>query len=251
MDPAVAARFQIAKMEGLLEVAVEQGAVMLSRQMRGMMNDMLVMGGNARARGFRLEGYGVFFDVEVPPVSQSVLWSYRVLERDSGGVHVALEALKNHLKTVSDPAQRRELDQAIRSLELQVTPMSASVLDRERRSGQTRSGERVAVQVAEPQEPASPPQPVSAAQDPNAAYTNQVKDAIVDTMLDYSQALTIGSDEFLTVAARADQARTFPGVDPYDPMTIVIRVRGRDLSDFRAGRISRDDALKRVEVREY
>ena len=33
--------------------------------------------------------------------------------------------------------------------------------------------------------------------------------------------------------------------------TRVIRLRGSDLADFLAGRISREDALKRIEVREF
>jgi hypothetical protein len=250
MDPVVAARFQLAKMEGLLEVAVEHGAVMLSRQWRSAMPDMLMMGGSARARGFRLDGYGVFFDVEVPALRQSVMWSWRVLERDAGGTNMALEALKGHLKTVTDPAARRELDQAIRTLELQVSPLSASVLERERAQTTPPPGDRVAVQVAEspaPRVPVDQPGP----ENPSEAYTAQVKSALIDTMLDDSHALAVGAEEFLTVAARDNQSRTMPGSDPYETMTIIIRVKGRDLADLRAGRISREEALKRVEVREY
>ncbi|MEW5983532.1 MAG: hypothetical protein AB1806_14355 [Acidobacteriota bacterium] len=248
MDPQMAARFELAKMEGLLEVAVEQGTVMLSRQLRGVMSEMLMTGGTARARGFRLEGYGVFFDVEIPSVSQSIMWSWRVLERDSGGAAMALEALRNHIETVTDPEARRDLDQALRMIELRVSPLSASVLERERAQSATRPGDRVAVQVADL--PASKDER-QLPENPSAAYTMQVKNSLIDTMLDYSQALSVGPDEFLTVAARDSQARTFPSSGPYDLITIIIRVKGSDLMDFRAGRISREEALKRVEVREY
>ncbi len=248
-DPLMAARIQLARMEGLLEVAVEHGAVMLSRQFRGAMPGMLMMGGTARARGFRLDGYGVFFDVEVPALSQSMMWSWRVLERDTGGAASALETLKGLLNTVSDPAARRDLDQAIRTLELRVSPLSPSVLDRARGEDAAKPGERVAVQVEEA--PAPPLAGSAGPEDPSVAYTQQVRDALIDTMLDYSQALTIGPDEFLTVAARDNQSRAMPGGDPYDTMTIIIRVSGRDLAEFRAGRISREETLARVQVREY
>ncbi len=92
------------------------------------MSQMMLLGGDARARGFRLDGFGIFFDVDVPAMRQSVVWSWRMLDLTGGGAAGAIEELKAHLKTVSDPAQRRTLDQAIRQLELQLGP-SASVAD--------------------------------------------------------------------------------------------------------------------------
>jgi hypothetical protein len=106
------------------------------------------------------------------------------------------------------------------------------------------------VQVAESPAPRVPVDQ-QGPEDPNEAYTAQVKSALIDTMLDDSHALAIGAEEFLTVAARDNQSRTMPGSDPYETMTIIIRVKGRDLAEFRAGRISREEALKRVGVREY
>ena len=53
-------RFQIAAMEGVLERAVQLGARRLSQQVQTVSPDMLVIAGSARARGFMLDGYGVF-----------------------------------------------------------------------------------------------------------------------------------------------------------------------------------------------
>ena len=44
---------------------------------------LVLLAGAARARGFRLDGYGVFFDVEVPALRRSVAWSFRVLDQSA------------------------------------------------------------------------------------------------------------------------------------------------------------------------
>ena len=71
------ARFQIAAMEGVLERAVQLGARRLSQQVQAVSPDALFIAGAARAKGFWLEGYGVFFDVDVPAMRRSVAWSFR------------------------------------------------------------------------------------------------------------------------------------------------------------------------------
>jgi hypothetical protein len=106
-----------------------------------------------------------------------------------------------------------------------------------------------------------PPPPVAEAQelspqlaaiidDPGLAYTNEVKAALIDAMLDYGAPIPIGDAEWLTVAARDDNSR-LGGGDPYDVSTVMLRIKGADLGAFRAGTLSRPDAIARVEVREY
>ena len=61
-------RYQIGQMERVLEGAVEHGVTITRDRLQALAQmppDMLVSD-NAHARGFRLEGYGVFFDVVVP-----------------------------------------------------------------------------------------------------------------------------------------------------------------------------------------
>jgi hypothetical protein len=261
-DPQVAARYQMAIMEDVLERAVQRGARMMGQQLQGGMPQMLLIGGNARARGFRLEGYGVFFDVDVPAMRQSVVWSWRTLELDNKGGIAAIEALKTHLKTVTDPAQRRELDQAIRQLELQVAPFS-SAADAEKSVRRTGSDPRsTAVSVPAPAPVAHAtvggvpalagvPPGATGIEDPNAAYTSTVSEALIDAMLVYSQGLSIAPDEWLTVAARDRGESGVSTDDPFDATTIQIRIKGADLLSFHAGRLTRDEARKRVDVREY
>src|SRR5207244_3500061 len=59
-------RYQIGQIERLLEGAVEHGATVIRDRLQAMMPADMLLTENARARGFRLDGYGVFFDVEVP-----------------------------------------------------------------------------------------------------------------------------------------------------------------------------------------
>ena len=61
-------RYQIGQMERVLEGAVEHGLTNTRDRLQALAQmpaDMLVSD-NAHARGFRLDGYGVFFDVVVP-----------------------------------------------------------------------------------------------------------------------------------------------------------------------------------------
>jgi hypothetical protein len=57
-------------------------------------------------------------------------------------------------------------------------------------------------------------------------------------------------DEWLTVAARDGAGPIGPG-QIYETITMVLRVKGSDVADFRAGRISIEELRKKVEVREF
>ena len=262
-DPQVAARYELAIMEDVLERAVQRGARMMGRQLQGAMPQMLLLGGDARARGFRLEGYGIFFDVDVPAMRQSVAWSWRTLDLTNAGAAGAIETLRAHLKTVSDPALRRELDQLIRQLELQAAPSSSvAAAVRAENSGGREGQATVVTTLPKPQPGATPPSggppvipqtPGIAASevDPGEAYTSAVRDALIDAMLGYSQALSIGPEEWLTVAARDRGESGMSADDPFDVTTIQLRIKGADLLALHAGRLTLEEARKRVEVREY
>ena len=66
------ARYQIGQMERLLEGAVEHGATVIRDRLQPIMPADMLLTENARARGFRLDGYGVFFDVEVPSLESTL-----------------------------------------------------------------------------------------------------------------------------------------------------------------------------------
>ena len=66
-------RFQISQLERLLAGAVEHGATLFRQRFQAALPSQLLITENARVRGFPLEGYGVFFDVEVPGIEGSAL----------------------------------------------------------------------------------------------------------------------------------------------------------------------------------
>ena len=227
------ARYQIRVMEGVLESAVQHGAQVVTTQIRRLSPDFVAFSGPARARGYRLDGYGTFFSVDVPAVRRSVVWSVRALNQSGLDMGRALESLRRAVETQSDARAKREMEQALRLVELQVGPVprDESVPGAPAREG----GDEV-------------PGPV--ARDPGEAYEVEVKAALTDAMLDYGPPLGITADEWLTIAAR-DVENRLAGGELADSVTITLRVRGRDLTAFRAGQITRDEARARVEVREF
>ena len=81
----VKSRQKISMMESVLESAVANGADSLMRAVRVVMPpDALMLTGAPLARGFRLEGYGVFFDVEVPAFRRTMAWTLRQMVDENG-----------------------------------------------------------------------------------------------------------------------------------------------------------------------
>jgi hypothetical protein len=222
-------------MEGVLTASVKSGAAQLSRKIQAIEPSLMVLSGEARARGFMIDGYGVFFDVEIPAVSQSVVWSVRTLNRDRQ-VNGSLSVLRQFVDRVNDPATKAQLDQALRRLEQQVGAAPTPAV-------QPAAGLAVAATTSEVA-------PVADLGDPNEQYTEAVKRALIDAMLDYSASMKLGPEEWLTIAASDSQGPLMPG-QLYDATTTILRVKGSDLSAYQIGKISREEALKKVEVREF
>lgn len=251
----VQARYNIFVMEGVLERAVEHGADRLRRQVRRVMPDMLLLSGAAEARGFRLDGYGVFFDVEVPVMRRSVAWSLKSMIDDNGmAASAALQQIKAAIERMApDAREKAALMQALKRLELQVGPPAMPGANAPALAAAQRGTVTSMEAAAAAPQPATPPQEDNTLmEDPSGAYEKEVVSALIDAMLDHSGPIRVGADEWLTVAARDNEHRDrlVPG-DPYDLLTIVLRVKGSDLAQFRADRITREEARKRVEVREF
>jgi hypothetical protein len=236
-------RYQIQVMEGVLERAVRHGAQTVARQLQGGAPAVMLFTGPARARGFQLEGYGVFFDVEVPGFAPSVMWSYRLLDQHDLNVGTALRDLKQHVQSIKDEAARSTLQQALRRIELQVGPVGPLP------PAPPPAGERPVVAATEGLDPEEAAPRLMSPMPPDEAYTEEVKRALIDAMLDHGP-VTVGPDEWLTVAARDNEGPLMPG-SVHDAITIMLRVKGSDLAAFRAGRLTREEARKRVEVREF
>jgi hypothetical protein len=241
----IQARFQILAMEGVLERAVQLGAQRVRARVQAVAPDMLFITGAARARGFWLDGYGVFFDVDVPAMRRSLAWTFRMLEQSDRGLELTLTALKRQIAAVDDPATRRDLQQSLERLEAHVGPAGIGTPGGPDVRSVSRPAAGVAAAASQPEDEKT------VLEDPGELYTTQVKSALVDAMIEYSAPLPLSPTEWLTVAARdQDGSRLQPG-DPYEVSTILLRVRGADLAAFRGGQIDRDETRRRVEVKGY
>ena len=246
------ARQKISMMESVLESAVVNGADSLLRAVRTVMPpDALMLTGAPSARGFRLEGYGVFFDVEVPTFRRSMAWTLRQMVDESGlGAGAAVNQLKAYIATVQDPRQRTNLDRALRRLELQVGPVGP--VGPVQQDAAARTVGASTVSAAATIAPAAPPVDPAVVDDPNGAYTREVSAAIIDAMIENSGPLPVGENEWLTVAARDNMRpdRLVPG-DTSNISSIVFRIKGVDLAAYRAGKMTLEQTRTHVEVKQF
>lgn len=270
------ARYHVRQMENVLERAVQHAADMMRRRLQAVTPDVLALAGTPRAQGYRIDGYGLFFSVEVPRLSESVNWALRVLSQDSD--ERVLASLQKLAENEDDPSMRADLERAIRAMQMQLaavaraTGLPAGAASQRRagpavatasaeRPGRAAAGEgaqpepprpvaegaSAAAVDAQPARPSSPPPPMT---DPSVAYEDEVKHALTDAMLDYGGPLAQASDEWVTVAARDAGYVAFPDAVS-DMVTVTLSVRVADLLEFRAQRLTRDEARARVIVKEF
>jgi len=255
-------RHHIYVMEGALARAVDYGAKALNREILSVMPGVFMLAGEAQARGVYLDGYGVYFDVQVPMMRQSMMWSVRtMLDQDNVAAQMAISDMRKIGQSIADPASRAAFERSLKQLETQAAPpngyartnpanptVTPGVINSDSASGGV--GASSAAGVAAPR-PAAADKPW--AQDPNRAYTEAVTRALVDAIVDYSTPMALGPDHWLTVAARDNEGRdTLTPQDPLEEVvTMIYRIRGADLLDYRAGKITRDEARKRVQVSQF
>lgn len=243
------ARYQITMMERVLEGAVEHGATLTRDRLQAILPAQMLLSDNARVRGFRLDGYGVLFDVEVPSLEGTFPWSFRTLDQNDLGLDSALKALRSLVDSAGDPA----VQQALKRIELQVAPMPGAA------SGALAPSAAVPVAAGDvrPGEPrrgadATPPRAGDPIVDnPEEAYRAEIREALIDAMLEHSRGLDIGLNEWIVLAVRRNVDRPRLAAADSDATTMMIRLKGGDLTAFLAGQISRDEARKRLDVRVF
>jgi hypothetical protein len=246
-------RYQIGQMERVLEGAVEHGAKMWRDRFRSVLPFDMQPIENAKVRGFRLEGYGMVFDVSVPTLESAPLWSLRTLDQNDLGLVNALSALRAFVETAGDT----NVQQALRRVELQVAPVPASapilvapqtpVLGAA--APQPDDTRNAVPPPAPPTEQPARVEPDRLLSDPQEAYRTEVVNALRDAMLDYSRGLDIAPGEWLVIAARNNQDRPPLAPADTDSRTVIIRLQGADLTAFLGGQISREEAKSRMETR--
>jgi hypothetical protein len=253
-DPTLQRRFHLKVMEGVLVSAVRHGADLLGSELRPINPNLVLLAGTARARGFLLDGYGVFFDVEIPALRESVAWTIRTMLDPDPFVLQSLAQMKRQVATLPESPARGNLEKTITAIERQMSIAGGRATGSAAPPVEANSARRVAAAGAP--EPAPVADTVGAQgepdviRDPDALYTEAVKNALIDAMLDHGGPMGIGPDEWLTVAAKDAEGPLSPN-EPYEASTIVLRIKGSDLAAFRADRLTRDEARGRVEVREF
>lgn len=243
-------RLQIAAMEGVLATAVHE---IHGRQLEKVAPGLFQFDGAIRARGFHLDGYGVFFDVDLPPLPRAAVWSFRVLDTPVR-LDFELAQLRRQMAAVSDPRLRQEIEQTIRTIQRKVSVSAGGSFGV--RSDDTASRGDDVVQARTGGQPATVSQPAPAAHpgaspndDPFAAYATELGQALADLMVQWGGTITLGPNDWLTVAARESQPRLLPG-GPVQ-MALTLRVKGADVAAFKAGRLTLEEARQRVEIRQF
>jgi hypothetical protein len=224
-------RKHVQMLEGVLVGAVRSGAQTLASQMQRGNPNIVMFTGQARARGFMLDGYGVFFDVEIPALRESVVWSMLTLERDLT-MATSIESLRRAIAGLPQGPDRVQAEQTIQRMQaLNPAPQLPAP--------QTMAQQGTVMAANAP-----------TIDDPHEAYTESVKSALIDAMLDFSLPIDLQDNEYLTVAARDSEGPLRPG-EIYDASTIIIRVKGSDLAMYAADKSKRDEVRKRVVVQVF
>jgi hypothetical protein len=241
-------RYQIGVVERVLEQAVEHGAAKTRDRMQAAMPpaDML-LSANARVRGFRQDGYGVFFDVEVPDLDTSLPWSFRMLDQSGLGLDSALQELRSLVAKARDT----NAEQALKRIELQVAPLPITGSTAPRLAGAQPSAARPVTGSAASVADTPPAPPDLILDNPAEAYRAEIREALIDAMLQHSRGLNLAANEWLHIAAKRNDDRTRLAPVNTDDATMHIRVRGGDLTAFLGGQIAREEAIKRIEVKMF
>lgn len=246
-NETIRARQKIALIEGLFERAVQNGVDNFARQIQAVapnVDGMAVLMGAPQVRGFPVEGFGVFFDIQMPSLQMSMVWPLRGQVADPRTVAMLTE-LRSNAERVSDPQTKLELMQTVRDLEQQLMPSSGV---RRRPGPQTQVANVQGPPAA--QRPAVSPADLAILEDPAEAWRREVRATLIDAMLE-NTGLSLGADEYILVAARGVLSTDRLVSDAGDARTVELKLKGSDLDALRSKAITLDEARKRVKVREY
>jgi hypothetical protein len=82
--------------------------------------------------------------------------------------------------------------------------------------------------------------------DPTREYSNFVRDALIDAMLDYSTALTLNPGEKLTIVAKETIGFNPNPLYRSTQRQLVLTIKAEDLIALRQGKITREDAKQKI-----
>jgi len=227
-------------MEALLERAVVAGIHGAQAEMPDLLsNPWMFATSSPRARGFKIDNYGVFFEVEVPGLPASITWSMEVVNRSNdAAIARELAQLRQLIAAVTDKKMQEQLASTVSQLQQHVTGAAAL--------SDSPGPRLINGQLISPA-PASTPPPSS----PEEVYTREVQKALVAVMVEQGITLQIAPDDWFTVAACDSQGsgRLAPGGP--DLMTLYLSIKGKDLAALRARQITPEEAAKRIVIKNY
>lgn len=245
-------RYEIGTMERVLENAVEHGASVWRDRLQAIAPVQALLVENARVRGYRLENYGLFFDVDVPSLETTLFAAMQTLDQNGLNLQAAVNKVRSYIQ--AQAANDANLQQALKRIELQLpTPVTTTAdVSNVLNTGGSNTGVNAtaANSFAAPNSVAAPDPNDPILTNPSEVFREEVMQAIIDALLDHSAPLGIGDDEWLSVGVRRNEVRPRIGLDS-NAQTYIARVRGSDLIAFRTGQLSREEAIKRVEVRVF
>jgi hypothetical protein len=103
--------------------------------------------------------------------------------------------------------------------------------------------QRVGAQIVQA-DPANPPAPRVTTADANKQWSEFVRQAVINAILDNSGVLPLKEDQILAVAVTpANVTGPTPGSAS---RTLILSIKGADLEQLRQGKISRDEAKRRI-----
>jgi hypothetical protein len=204
---------QINLFEGTLERAVTNAARRVAKEVQEHTSNANFMTTDAHAKGFILDGYGVFVYVEIPALDLNLTVGLMLdqIERDA-----QQKPESDRTKAEANPVSNRP--------EMKADPV--------------------------PVIPRTAREALKSVMDTGEKYRNEVKLQLTDAMLDFSKNLELKPDEWLSVAARGSDGALTPG-EILQLTTVVLRVKGSDLADYFAGRLTKEEARAKVELRQF
>lgn len=221
---------QLQQMEQALEEAVVRGARVVEQQLPAVLPGMVLFAGPIQARGFILDDYGVFFDVEYPVVRRSLWWSMNMLDQMEGGMAATFEELRRRMDAMPEGPGQLEFEHVLSELEARFRPPVSQPVSPDAAGG-------------------VPPARSLARVDPGTAYLNALKAELAGVLIAHGRSTGVADGEWISIAARDARGRVDPRRVPGARTTLVLRVQGRDLDAIEAGRLSAEDVEALIEIR--
>ncbi len=233
-------RSQISIMEGILERAVFVGIRSVVNQMPDLFQGP-VGWAPPTARGFKIDGYGVFFAVEVPTLPAST-WSIAIINRNNDiAVANELNQLRAVVQSVTDETKRVELKKMIDRVQARVSGAALSepgVAPRPGAASLVKGGAGA---------DGTGGAPLAQPRSPDEVYTSEVRKELTNVMLEQGITMQIAPEEWFTVAASQSRG----GLGDPDTMTLYLSIQGKDLTALRTRQITPEEAAKRILAKNY